>query len=135
MTEEVTVMVFWTTRQEMDRTFAAIRRQWSKVSKCFSCGESDARFALRAMAAMQREARKWSAASDCARVAVDDCRDIKCLCLAVEKAMPRAAKTIERLGHIADASAQGYWSGGSDTETYRRTANGWEMIEEDEEGE
>lgn len=136
MSEEVTVMVFWTTRQEMARTFAAVRRRWAKVSRCFSFGESDARFARRAMAAMQREARKWSAPSDCARVDVDECRDIKCLCLAVEKAMPRAAKTIERLWHIADASAHGYWSGGAgDTETYRRTQEGWEMVADDAEEE
>lgn len=48
--------------------------------------------------------------------------------------MPRAAKTIERLGHIADASAHGYWSGGAgDTETYRRTPDGWEMVADDAE--
>ncbi len=133
MPDEVTVMVFWVTRQEMLRTFATIRRNWRKVARSFGFGDHDARFALGAMRRMARETRKWSAPSDLARVALEECCDIKCLCLAVEGAMPGAMKTIEKLWHIADAAAHGYWSAGSgDTETYRRTRDGWSFVEEDE---
>lgn len=134
MSEAVTVMVFWTTRKETLRTFAAIRRNWKKVARCFGFGDRDARFALGAMRRMGREVRRWSTASDFARVSLGECCDIKCLCKAVEKAMPRAEKTIKALWDIADASAHGYWSAGSgNTETYRRASDGWYAVVDGEE--
>ena len=125
-----TVMVFWTTRRETLRTLATICRRWRKVSRHFD-SPRDARWALAAMRRMARDIRGWSHPTDLARVRVQNCADLKCLTLAVEAAMPRAQKTNTLLRHIADAASSGCWSADdSDTEEYKRTAQGWAMTRE-----
>lgn len=132
--ETVTLMVFWTTRREMLRTFATIRRQWRTVSRQFVFGERDARFALESMRRMSRDIRWWSAPSDLARVDVTNCSDLKCLLEAVDRAMPRAKVTMESLRHITDAASVGYWGAEPrDTEEYQRTPDGWVMTREGDE--
>jgi len=126
---EVRLMVFWSTREEVLRTLATVRRSWRKIASAL--GTHDARFVRASMRLMARDIRAWCAPIDLARVDVRHCRDLKCLRLAFDDVMPHAAKTSEALGHILDAASSGRWNAyDEDVEVYRRTRGEWVMVRE-----
>jgi hypothetical protein len=126
MGEEITLMVFWQTRSEVERTLNAVLAHRPRLTEILG---PDADYAFAGVDSILRALPSWSAPSDLARVPVGDCRDLKVLATAFEDACPDDDVTSEALGHITDAAASGYWTGADeDTETYRRTRKGWKMV-------
>lgn len=129
MDDEITLMVLWTTRREVEQVFAKIKTRWTRVARQLG---ADVAFVSGAMNAVLRAMPDWSAPEDLARVPLEACRDLKPLLLAVRDVFPESDPIHEALGHITDALAAGYWTGSeSDTETHRKRPDGlWEMIRE-----
>lgn len=125
MREEITVMVFWQTRVEVEQALHAVLSHRPRLTEMLG---ADADYAFAGVDAILRALPQWSAPTDLARVPVGDCRDLKCLRLAFDGARPGDEDTSEALGHIIDAAASGHWTGADeDTETYRRTRKGWKL--------
>ncbi len=126
MGEEITVMVFWQTRTEVEQTLRAVLCHRPRLTEILG---PDAEYAFAGVDAILRALPKWSAPTDLARVPVCDCRDLKCMRLAFDDAGLGDGKVGDQLGHIIDAAASGCWTGADeDTETYRRTRKGWRLI-------
>lgn len=126
MGEEVTVMVFWQTRTEVEQTLHAVLCHRPRLTEILG---PDAEYAFSGVDAILRALPQWSAPSDLARVPVGDCRDLACLHHAFDDAGLGDGKVGNQLGHIIDAAASGHWTGADDdTETYRRTRKGWKLI-------
>jgi len=127
--DTVTLMVTWTTREEALRTLATLCRAWPRIAPHMDRGEGKRRRPL--LDDIRRDILAWSGVRDCARVETRHCSDIKDIATAARKAMPRAARTHEALGHFADALSSGYWNArDEDTETYEWDGSGWCLTRE-----
>ncbi|TAK26758.1 MAG: hypothetical protein EPO40_19785 [Myxococcaceae bacterium] len=123
---EITVMVFWQTRYEVEQVLGAVLLHRFRLTESLG---ADAEYAFDGVDRILRSLPQWSAPTDLARVPIGDCCDLKVLATAFEEACPGAERIVEELGHIVDAAASGYWTGADeDTETYRRTRRGWKLV-------
>lgn len=129
----ITIMRCWHSRTEVLRIFGWLLapRVWRKLRKAM--GSYDAAIMRRGVRAIVRAVPQWSAPTDCARVPIRLCLDIKSLCTAVEDVLPTWRKTSEELWSIADALAIGYWSAGEgNREEWVQGANGLWSPQDDE---
>ena len=123
------VMVFWTTRKDVERVFARLWQRRHKIAAKMS--RYDFEWALHGAIGMLRSAREWSHESDLARVDTDLCRDLATLHHAAREVFAGDDDFLDELGHITDAASSGYWSAcEEDTEAYVYREGGGDMVRE-----
>ena len=126
--DEARVMVFWTTRGEMERVFARLWQRRHELARILGC---DAEFVLRGAVVMLRSARYWSSEGDLACVERGACYDLATLHHAAEEVFRGDHELIDELGGILDAASSGKWNGRSeDCDDYVFCAEGWRMVRE-----
>lgn len=126
--DEARVMVFWSTRGEMERVFARLWQRRHEIARILGY---NAAFVLHAAIAMLRSARYWSSEGDLASVERGVCYDLAPLRHAADKVFGDDPAFLDELGDIIDAASVGKWTGSDeDCDDYVFGADGWSMVRE-----